>query len=115
MPQTVSGWKDDPVFMEQYESVWTGDIRRTQEILARTRDEAALTLKDLLKTRDIRTRRAVAVDILDRTGLRPGESVTVDLSPALAGLLAAAGEAGSGVEGDGEAGMVAEGDGEGDE
>ena len=93
VPQTVCKWKEDPYFMEQLESIWTGDLKRTQEIMARLRDKAALKLERLLDTRDQRTARAAAVDILDRAGLARGETVTVQVSPMLAGLLAAAGEA----------------------
>ena len=85
--KTVCEWKKDPYFVEQLESIWVGDIKRTQEIMARLRDKATLTLERLLASRDPRTRRAAAVDILDRAGMARGETVSVDLSPALAGLL----------------------------
>jgi len=95
VPQTVCKWKEDPYFVEQLESIWRGDLKRTQEIMARLRDKATLTLERLLASRDPRTRRAAAVDILDRAGMARGETVSVDLSPALAKLLgeAAGGEA----------------------
>ena len=91
---TVTRWRaEQPTFVEAEKSIWVGDIKRTQEIMARLRDKATLTLERLLASRDPRTRRAAAVDILDRAGMARGETVSVDLSPALASLLAEAGEA----------------------
>ena len=93
-PSTVSEWNSDPFFREQLESIWRGDIARTQEIMGRLRDKATLTLERLLASRDPRTRRAAAVDILDRAGMARGETIAVDLSPELARLLGAAEAAG---------------------
>ena len=93
---TVTRWRaDSPAFVEAERSIWAGDIERTRTIMARIRDKAALTLEALLASRDVRTRRAAAVDVLDRAGMRPGDSVTVQISPELARLL---GEAGGGEE-----------------
>ncbi len=91
-PQTVCGWKDNPLFVEELESIWTGSIRRTQEIIARTRDEAALTLKGLLTARDKRVQRQTAVDLLKFGGLVQGESIEHGVSSALAELLSKAKE-----------------------
>ena len=101
---TVTRWRtEQPHFVGAEKSIWVGDIKRTQEIMGRLRDRAALTLERLLDSRDPRTRRAAAVDILDRAGLARGETVTVQVSPMLAGLLAAAGEAaGAEAEGGGD-------------
>ena len=94
---TVSRWRhDSAAFVEEEKTIYVGDIKRTQEIMARLRDKATLTLERLLASRDPRTRRAAAVDILDRAGMARGETVSVDLSPALSALLAEAGEAAGG-------------------
>ena len=87
VPQTVCEWKKDPYFVEQLESIWRGDIVRTQEIMARLRDRAVLVLEGLLASRDVRTRRAAATDILDRAGMARGDVVTVQVSGALKSLL----------------------------
>ena len=88
---TVTRWRaEQPHFVEAEKSVFVGDIKRTQEIMARARDEAALVLRDLLEARDRRVRRQTAVDLLKFSGMVQGESVSVQVSPALAGLLAEA-------------------------
>ena len=90
---TVSRWRaEQPAFVEAEKSIWRGDLARTQKIMGRLRDRAALVLEGLLASRDPRTRRASAVDILDRAGMARGETVSVDLSPALAKLLAESAE-----------------------
>ena len=100
---TVSRWRaEQPAFVEAEKSIYVGDLKRTQEIIARLRDKAALTLEKLLATRDPRTRRATAVDLLKFGGMVQGEAVALDLSPALASLLAEAGEAAGGEEGGGD-------------
>jgi len=87
---TVTRWRQQPHFTESEKSVFVGDIKRSQEIMARLRDKATLTLGGLLDSRDPRTRRASATDVLDRSGMARGEVVTVQISGALAGLLAEA-------------------------
>ena len=90
---TVSRWRaEQPHFVEAERTIWTGDIKRTQEIIARTRDEAALTLKGLLTARDKRVQRQTAVDLLKFGGLVQGESVEHGVSSALAELLSKAKE-----------------------
>ena len=85
---TVSRWRhDQPHFVEAEKSIWRGDIVRTQEIMARLRDRAVLVLEGLLASRDVRTRRAAATDILDRAGMARGDVVTVQVSGALKSLL----------------------------
>ncbi len=94
-PDTVTRWRrESAAFVAAEKSVFTGDIKRTQEIIARTRDEAALTLKELLKARDKRVRRQTAVDLLKFGGLVQGESVEHGVSSALAELLSKAKEEG---------------------
>jgi len=90
VPQTVCEWKKDPYFVEQLESIWRGDIKRSQEMMSRLRDKAVLTLEKLLTTRDKRTQRATAEGILDRSGMARGVEVSHGVSDALAALLAAA-------------------------
>ena len=86
---TVTRWRaDSPVFVEAEKSIWRGDLRRSQEMMARIRDKAVLKLERLLDSRDARVARAAAVDVLDRAGLNRGDVVTVEVSPALAKLLA---------------------------
>ena len=93
-PHTVTRWRaESPAFVEAEKTIYVGDIKRTQEIIARVRDKAALTLEKLLASRDPRTRRQTAVDLLKFGGMVQGEAVALDLSPALAGLLREAGEA----------------------
>ena len=89
--RTVARWRNEsPGFVEAEKSIWTGDIQRTREIMGRARDKAALVLENLLVSGDPRTQRAAAVDLLDRGGMARGETLTVQVSGALAGLLAEA-------------------------
>lgn len=87
---TVSGWNQDDFFRDELESIWTGSLKRTQEIMSRIRDKAALKLEALIASRDARVARAACVDVLDRAGMARGEVVTVQISGALASLLAEA-------------------------
>ncbi len=81
-------WRRDPHFAEAERSIFTGDIKRSQETMARLRDRAVLVLESLLSSRDPRVCRAAAADVLDRSGMSRGEVVTVQISGVLAELLA---------------------------
>ncbi len=89
---TISNWNADPEFRAQVQAFLDGQLMESRAQLAKLRDKAIVRLNVLLDARDVRTRLRAVVEVLDRVGLMRGESLEVGVSPALAALLADAGE-----------------------
>jgi len=90
VPQTVCKWKEDQYFLGELNTIWSGDLKRSQEMMSRLRDQAVLVLQKSMQSRDPRTRRAAATDVLDRAGMARGVEVSHGVSDALAALLSKA-------------------------
>ena len=88
---TVANWNADPEFQAAVQAFWDGQLEASREQLMTLRDKAIVRLNALLDVRDPRTRLRAVTEVLNRCGLE--EVVALDLSPALASLLAEAGEA----------------------
>lgn len=87
---TVSNWNADPEFQAKVQAFVDGQLVESQQQLSTLRDKAIVALAALLDTRDVRTRLRAVSETLDRVGMARGESITVDVGPALAALLAEA-------------------------
>ncbi len=88
---TVANWNADPEFQAAVQAFWDGQLEASREQLMTLRDKAIVRLNALLDVRDPRTRLRAVTEVLNRCGLE--EVMALDLSPALASLLAEAGEA----------------------
>ena len=91
---TVANWNADPEFQAAVQAFWDGQLEASREQLMTLMDKAIVRLNALLDVRDPRTRLRAVTEVLNRCGLE--EVVALDLSPALASLLAEAGEAAGG-------------------
>lgn len=87
---TVASWNADPGFQAAVQAFWDGQLEASREQLMQLRDKAIVRLAALLDVRDPRTRLRAVTEVLNRCGLE--EVMALDLSPALASLLAEAGK-----------------------
>ena len=98
---TVASWNADPEFQAAAQAFLDGQLEESRQQLMALRDRAIVRLSALLDVKDPRTRLRAVTEVLNRCGLEG--VVALDISPMLAGLLAAAGEAaGAEAEGGGD-------------
>ena len=69
-PQTICNWKKDPEFSQELQAC----LKSCIQTLA---PKAVKTLESLLNSESDNVRFSAARDILDRTGFKPGENISV--------------------------------------
>lgn len=69
-PQTICNWKKDPDFSQELQAC----LKSCIQTLA---PKAVKTLESLLNSESDNVRFSAARDILDRTGFKPGENISV--------------------------------------
>jgi hypothetical protein len=73
-PQTVSGWKKDPVFMATLNQLKMDYLESARCQLQQSPSKAVQTLLDLMEnSSNEETRRKAALDVLRLTGFEPGK------------------------------------------
>lgn len=72
--QTICGWKKNDEFMAEYES-------RLKKRIKSSAAKAFQTMSGLLEAKNDMVRLQAAKDILDRSGFKPGDNISLSVEP----------------------------------